>query len=58
MLVKLEQLGQRLKKNSPPLIMISGAETLLVQEACDQVRKYAREQGYSEREIIDAGGCA
>ena len=56
MLVKLAQLGQRLKQNSLPLIWISGDETLLVQKACDQVRKYALEQDHSECEVIDDAG--
>ena len=55
MQIKAEQLAQRLKQQSLPLVWISGDETLLVQEACDQVRQFAREQGYSEREVIDAG---
>ncbi len=55
MQIKIEQLSQRLKQQLPALLWISGDETLLVQEACDLVRKFAREQGYSEREVIDAG---
>jgi len=55
MQVKPDQLSQRLKQQAAPLVWISGDETLLVQEACDQVRKFARDNGYSEREVIDAG---
>ncbi|MES2604733.1 MAG: DNA polymerase III subunit delta [Pseudomonadota bacterium] len=55
MQIKVEQLSQRLKQQASPLIWISGDETLLVQETCDQVRAFAREQGYTEREVIDAG---
>ena len=55
MQTKPEQLAQRLKQQSLPLVWISGDETLLVQEACDIVRQFAREQGFTEREVIDAG---
>jgi len=55
MQIKPEQLAQRLKQNTLPLIWISGDDPLLMQEACDSVRKFAREQGFSEREIMDAG---
>ena len=55
MQIKPEQLAQRLKQQAVPLVWISGDESLLVQEASDLVRKFAREQGFSEREVIDAG---
>jgi len=55
MQIKPEQLAQRLKQQSVPLVWISGDESLLAQEACDIVRKFAREQGFTEREVIDAG---
>ncbi len=54
MQIKIEQLPQRLKQQLPALLWISGDETLLVQEACDLIRKFAREQGFGEREVIDA----
>jgi DNA polymerase-3 subunit delta len=37
-----------------PIYLIAGAESLLVQEAADAVRAKAREQGYDEREVLDA----
>src|SRR5687768_8268946 len=55
MQIKLDQLAAKLKQNSLPMIWISGDEPLLVQEACDAVRKHAREQRFSEREVLDAG---
>lgn len=55
MQIKPEQLPQRLKQQNVPFVWISGDETLLVQEACDLVRKHAREQGFTEREVMDAG---
>ena len=55
MLIRPEQLIQHLQKQLPPLVWITGDEALLVQEACDTVRQFAREQGFSEREVHDAG---
>jgi DNA polymerase-3 subunit delta len=37
-----------------PIYLIAGGETLLVQEAADALRAKAREQGYDEREVLDA----
>ncbi|MCE2868963.1 MAG: DNA polymerase III subunit delta [Xanthomonadaceae bacterium] len=37
-----------------PVYLIAGAEALLVQEAADALRLRLREQGYSERIVIDA----
>lgn len=52
-----EQLGAALGKGLAPVYLISGDEPLLIQEACDQVRRAAREQHFSERELYhcDAG---
>lgn len=55
MQIKLEQLPQRLEQLTLPLVWLSGDEPLLMQEAGDLVRRSAREQGYSEREVIEAG---
>src|SRR5688572_1918202 len=55
MIIKLEQLSSRLKQGSHSLVWISGDESLLVQEACDAVREFARNNGYGEREVMDAG---
>jgi DNA polymerase-3 subunit delta len=55
MQIKADQLATRLKQNSLPLIWISGDEPLLIQEACDTVRQFAKAQGFSEREVLDAG---
>ncbi|OGT32079.1 MAG: DNA polymerase III subunit delta [Gammaproteobacteria bacterium RIFCSPHIGHO2_12_FULL_35_23] len=49
--IRAEQLSQSLKKLAP-LYLVSGDEVLLVQEACDQIRKAAKEIGYQEREIF------
>ncbi len=55
MIIKPEQLSSRLKQGSHSLVWISGDESLLVQEACDLVREFARNNGYGEREVMDAG---
>jgi DNA polymerase-3 subunit delta len=39
-----------------PVYLVSGDEPLLVQEACDSVRRAAREQGVTEREVLVVEG--
>jgi DNA polymerase-3 subunit delta len=46
-----DQLSRRLKQPLPPLLWISGDETLLTQEAMASVRAGCKQQGFSEREI-------
>ncbi len=53
MQINPEQLFSRLDQGIPPLIWVSGDETLLVQECLDNIRQRARDQGYTEREVID-----
>ncbi len=48
------QLQQHLQRPLPPLLWISGNETLLAQEAADSVRASCRQQGFGEREIWHA----
>lgn len=48
-----EKLASHLQQQLLPVYLVSGDETLLVQECCDQIRQRAREQGCNEREIID-----
>ena len=50
-----EKLAAHLRQQLLPVYLVSGDEPLLLQECSDQIRKKAREQGCSEREIIDAG---
>ena len=45
-----EQLTKHCQSALAPVYIISGEETLLLQEACDQIRAAATAQGYSERE--------
>lgn len=51
MQVKPEQVLSELNNKVPPLIWVAGDETLLVQESCDEIRKFAQEQGFIEREV-------
>ena len=50
-----EKLAAHLQQQLLSVYLVSGDEPLLVQECCDLIRQEAREQGCSEREIIDAG---
>lgn len=51
MRLRAEQLEKQLEKPLAPVYLISGDETLLVQESADHVRKACRKQGFSERQI-------
>lgn len=46
-----DQLTNALKKSLRSVYLISGDETLIVQESCEQIRKTARAQGFSQHEI-------
>ena len=54
MLLKGDQLAAHLERELRPLYVLYGDEPLLVLEAADALRKRAREQGYSEREVLTA----
>lgn len=49
-----DQLGADLKRGLRPVYLVSGDETLLVQEACDSIRTAAREAGFDERRVFHA----
>ena len=51
MQVKAEDLPSQLASRLSPVYLISGDETLLVEEACDAVIQAARKQGFSERSV-------
>ena len=51
MKLKAQQLASQLKQPLLPAYLLSGDETLLVQESCDQIRQACREQGFTEREV-------
>ncbi len=50
-----DQLPQRLKNELLPIYLVFGDEPLQVQEACQLIVDAANAQGYSERQILDAG---
>ena len=50
--IKLEQLAGSLQRGLAPIYLIGGAEPLLLQECCDQIREAAKAQGFVERELL------
>ncbi len=56
MRLRPEQLPAGLRQRLLPLYLVSGEETLLVQEACDAIRAAARQAGCDERQILEADG--
>jgi len=52
MRLKAEQLAQHLTGQLSPVYHVYGDEPLLIQEACDQIRAAARQQGFTERELF------
>ena len=52
MLLKGEQLAAHLERELRPLYVLYGDEPLLVLEAADLIRAKARQNGYSEREVL------
>lgn len=51
------QLANHLKKGMSPLYTLMGDEPLLIQEAADAIRAYARDQGFTERTSHTAAGA-
>lgn len=54
MLLKGEQLAAHLEREFRPLYVVYGDDPLLVIEASDAIRAKARQQGFSEREVLAA----
>jgi len=54
MRLKTEQLESHVKRGLAPVYLVSGDAQLLVQEACDIIRRRAREEGFSERQVMHA----
>lgn len=54
MKVNAAQLPNELKKRLAPLYLVSGDEPLLVQEACDAIRRGARDAGFEDRQVFHA----
>jgi len=50
--VNPEQLGRALERGLAPLYLISGDETLLVDECLDAIRARARADGFTERSVL------
>ncbi len=55
MRVSPDQLHGRLRQDLAPAYLVAGPEPLLVNESADAIRSAAREQGFDEREVLDAG---
>jgi len=51
-----DQLHAQLTRQLAPVYLVTGDEPLQLQECCDLVRREARSQGCTDREVIDAGG--
>jgi DNA polymerase-3 subunit delta len=52
MQLRIDALDAHLSKSLAPLYVITSDEHLLALEAADKIRKLARAQGYSEREVL------
>jgi DNA polymerase-3 subunit delta len=55
MQLRPEQLASHLAKPLAPLYLVHGNEPLLVIEAADAIRSTARQQGFTEREVMVVG---
>lgn len=55
MKLRPEQLHQHLGKGLSPVYLVTGDEPLQLLEAADDIRRSAREHGYSERQVMEAG---
>ena len=55
MTLSLAQLGVQLQRGLAPVYVVAGEEPLLINESADAVRATARQQGFSERTVLDAG---
>lgn len=48
--LRIDQLDKHLKQAFAPVYLVSGDETLLVEESCDAIRQQAQKAGFNERE--------
>ncbi|WP_281645156.1 DNA polymerase III subunit delta [Parendozoicomonas sp. Alg238-R29] len=57
MKVRIDQLQGQLRKNLAPVYIVSGDEPLQIEEACDTIRRAARDNGYTDRIVhhVDPG---
>jgi DNA polymerase-3 subunit delta len=51
MRLRPDQLAKHVEKQLAPIYLISGDETLLVQEGADSIRAASRKQGFNERQV-------
>ncbi len=51
-----DRLKGRLESRLDPVYLVAGPELLLVEEACDAIRRKARDEGVAERVVVDADG--
>lgn len=49
-----DALNKQLSQELLPVYLVSGAEQLLVQEACDAIRNACRQRGFDERQVFHA----
>ncbi|HEY5776930.1 MAG TPA: DNA polymerase III subunit delta [Xanthomonadales bacterium] len=56
MQIKADQLAGSLKRGLAPIYLIGGDEPLLLLECCDQIRQAAKDEGFIERELLQADG--
>lgn len=54
MQVRPEQLGRQLARGLEPVYLVTGDEPLQFNESLDAIRAAAREQGFTERTVLDA----
>lgn len=54
MRLRPEQLKGQLSKQLLPVYLLSGDELLIQQECADSIRQHCREQGISERDVLEA----
>ncbi|MDO6565048.1 DNA polymerase III subunit delta [Amphritea sp. 1_MG-2023] len=52
MKIKPEQLASKLSQQPAPVYLITGDETLLIEESCDLLRQHLHVIGFSERETL------
>jgi DNA polymerase-3 subunit delta len=57
MQLRPDQLDAHLAKGLRPLYTVHGDEPLLAQEACDTIRRAAREAGHTERKVFTVSGA-
>ncbi len=54
MRIKPEQLSSHLKRGLAHVYLVSGDEPLQLEECCDAIRAQARQESYTEREVLTA----